>query len=359
MDHLICLVKDIRNTSMTHRFPIKEIAAQSGLSTATIDRAINKRANVSPQTKVRVADAIVELEGQEAQLAARGRRMFFDFIIEAPHRFSQEIKRSAETVLPRFTSAVCRPRFLMQEIMTEEEVINALARITKRGSQGVCLKVRDIPAVRIAVDNMANAGIPVVTLATDLTDTKRIAYVGLDNHSAGRTAAYLIARTVGDISGTVLTSKSNDRFLGEEEREVAFQQTLKEMCPKLQVLDVSGGSGVHFETSKLMQQTVKNLPQVSAVYSMGGGNHSILSVLGANNLHPQIYIAHDLDNDNRSLINKGGLDFILHHDLRVDLGNVFQAFLHHHKLTSSEMGTGISNVQIITPENIPRVLDVG
>ena len=54
---------------MTHRFPIKEIALQAGLSTATVDRVLNGRAHVSAQTKARVAAAVGELEGQEAQLS--------------------------------------------------------------------------------------------------------------------------------------------------------------------------------------------------------------------------------------------------------------------------------------------------
>ena len=73
-----CPAKHINNTSMTHRFPIKEIALQSGLSTATIDRALNGRAHVSPQTQERVKAAISELEAQEQQLSARGRRLFVD-----------------------------------------------------------------------------------------------------------------------------------------------------------------------------------------------------------------------------------------------------------------------------------------
>ncbi|WP_375256206.1 LacI family DNA-binding transcriptional regulator, partial [Yoonia sp.] len=168
---------------MTHRFPLKEIARQSGLSTATIDRAINGRAHVSPQTRARVAAAISELEGQEAQLSARGRRMFFDFVIEAPDRFSREVTRAAEDVLPRIGIAVCRPRFVMHEIMSEADVLQVLTRIAKRGSHGVCLKVRDVPTIRAAVDELVAAGIPVITLVTDLTATKRIAYVGLDNQS--------------------------------------------------------------------------------------------------------------------------------------------------------------------------------
>jgi len=338
---------------MTHRFPLKEIARQSGLSTATIDRAINNRDHVSPQTKARVAAAISELEGQEAQLAARGRRMFFDFVIEAPDRFSREIKRAAEDVLPRIGIAVCRPRFVMHEIMDEVDVVQVLARIAKRGSHGVCLKVRDVPAVRTAVDKLIELGIPVITLVTDLTATQRIAYVGLDNQSAGRTAAYLISNTIGDVTGAVLTSRSNDRFLGEEEREAAFTLSLKRLCPKLRILDVSGGSGVYHETSRILHRAVENLDHLCAVYSMGGGNHTILNVLEQNGLLPDIYVAHDLDKDNRALIEAGRLSFVLHHDLGVDLEHVFHAFLYHHKLTPEPLMVAISNVQVVTPENVP------
>ena len=55
---------------MSHRFSIKEIAHQAGLSTATIDRVINHRPGVRRQTANRVHAAIRELEAQEARDAA-------------------------------------------------------------------------------------------------------------------------------------------------------------------------------------------------------------------------------------------------------------------------------------------------
>ena len=341
---------------MTHRFPIKEIARQSGLSTATIDRVINNRANVSPQTKARVAAAISELEGQEAQLAARGRRLFFDFVIEAPTRFSREVQRAAEQVLPRIGSAVCRLRFQAQEIMSEDDVTKALSRIAKRGSQGVCIKARDLPAIRSAVNQLNAAGIPVITLVTDLTTTNRIAYVGLDNESAGRTAAYLLAKTVGGDEGAVLTSRSQDQFLGEEEREEAFKETLSRLSPHLRIIDASGGSGVHFETSRIIESAVAGLDQIRGVYSMGGGNRAILNALEQNGLLPDVFVAHDLDDDNRQLIEGRRLSYVLHHDLRVDLENVFQAFLHHHKIIPVLPHSPISHIQVVTPENIPPLI---
>lgn len=338
---------------MTHRFPLKEVARQAGLSTATVDRAINNRAHVSPQTKARVKAAMIELEAQEAQLSARGRRLFFDFVIEAPARFRREVKQATQNVLPRIGVAVCRPRFEAKDIMSEADVVATLKRIAKRGSHGVCLKVRDVPAVRAAVDDLIAAGIPVVSLVTDLRDTQRTAYVGLDNHSAGRTAAFLIAQAVGDKEGTVLTSRSHEMFLGEEERYNAFKERLLALCPHLRIVDASGAGGVHAITAHLMIDVVQNLADLRAVYSMGGGNRSILDALAARGLLPTVFVAHDLDHENRELIAEDRIQFVLHHDLRSDLECVFQAFLFHHALLAVPPELTVSHIQVITPENVP------
>lgn len=338
---------------MTHRFPIKEIARQAGLSTATVDRVLNGRAHVSPQTKLRVMTAIDELMAQEAQLAARGRRLFFDFVVEAPSRFSREVKAAAEAILPQIGTAVCRPRFLLQEVMEEDEVVKALQRIMKRGSQGVCLKARDTAKIKTMVKMLSAARIPVVTLVTDIGGSDRLAYVGLDNAGAGRTAAYLISQTLKDIPGKVLATRSHERFLGEEEREAAFVEALAALCPRLQIIAVQGGSGVDLETSRLLSNALEDIHDLRAVYSMGGGNRSILRTLEDHGLRPEVYVAHDLDQENRELIQARRLDFVLHHDLQLDIRNAFNAFLSYHRLTTDPLEAPVSTVQVLTPENIP------
>lgn len=205
----------------------------------------------------------------------------------------------------------------------------------------------------MSVDRLVASGIPVVTLVTDIDAAQRNAYVGLDNESAGRTAAYLISKTLGDISGTVLATRSNDRFLGEVDRETAFLKSLEHQCPDLRIVNLSGGSGVHFETSRLLNQIVEQLSDLRAVYSMGGGNRTILDILDQNGLSPDVFIAHDLDRDNRALIEARRVDFVLHHDLALDMQNVFKAFLRHHRLVDGDSTNQVSNIQIVTPENIP------
>ena len=48
------------------------------------------------------------------------------------------------------------------------------------------------PLVREAVHTLAEEGVPVVTLVSDLSNSRRAGYVGLDNRAAGRTAALLL-----------------------------------------------------------------------------------------------------------------------------------------------------------------------
>jgi LacI family transcriptional regulator len=61
-----------------------------------------------------------------------------------------------------------------------------------------------------------------------------------------------------------------------------------------------------------------------------------------------------LDRENRSLLRRGRLAFVLHHDLRADLGQAFQQITAYHKLRPPVSAQGPADVQIITPANCPR-----
>lgn len=346
--------KYINKPSMTHRFPIKEIARQAGLGTATVDRVLNNRAHVAAQTRHRVAAAINELEAQERQLAARGRRMFVDVVVEAPRRFSRQVRLACEGVLAQIPEAIYRPRFLLQDVMTEEEVAAAIDRIRKRGSQGVILKARNIPVVQQAIENLAASGIPVVTLVTDVATPARCAYAGIDNTQAGRTAAFLLAQFREATPSVVLTTRSQEDFLGETERFEAFSEAYRAMRPADQLLAFAGGGGVAYDTRAALEAALKDAPPIAGVYSMGGGNAAILDVLGAAGQRPTHFLAHDMDLENSALLKDGHISVILHHDLTQDMRHAFAALSAWHGLrAASAAPVRLSDVQIITRHNIP------
>lgn len=339
---------------MTHRFPIKEIALQAGLSTATVDRALNKRVNVSPQTARRVKTAVEELMGQEQQLSAMGRRMFIDIVMETPARFSREVKHASEIVLPTIGPAVFRPRFLFSETLSEAETVAILRRIAKRGSHGVCLKLRDLPKVRTEIFKLTQKGIPVIALFSDISGRQMgQTYIGLNNINAGRTAAFLLDNALAGSSALVLTTKGQTSFTGEGDREKGFKEALLQCGSKLKIIDASGGGGLPSQTSKHVHEIAANNKNIKAIYSMGGANKAILKILNQCGHSPTIFIAHDLDEENRLLLEQRKITYVLHHDLQNDMRNAFLTIAAHHKLTPDINLNCLAEPQIITPVNIP------
>jgi len=339
---------------LAHRFLIKEIALQAGLGVATVDRVLNGRANVREHTRNRVEQAIKELEKQELNLANTGRKLMVDVVVEAPARFADEIKDALEAELPLLHPAVLRPRFLMRETMTTDEVIEALQSIGRRGSHGVFLKARDVPEIAKAIGELQQRGIPVITTFTDIPLSGRIAYAGPDNRVAGATAAYLVAQWLGPRPGNVLITMSDEHFRGEEEREISFRRALRTRYPQLTLIDASGGHGLDTLTEERVLNVIATHAEIDAVYSMGGGNVAILRALEARQRSSVCFIGHDLDRDNVHLLREGKVQAILHHELRQDMRSACQHVLHFHKLLPASAVSSSSSVVVVTPENIPE-----
>src|SRR3954467_3244488 len=200
-----------------HPYPIREIARQAGLSEATVDRVLNNRPGVRASTVSNVRQAITDLDRQRSQLRLNGRTFLGDVVMQTPHRFSSAVKSALEAELPSLRPAVVRSRFHFREKGRPADIVRVLDDIRRRGSMGVVLAAADVPAVIDAVAKLDRAGIPVVTLVTDIPLSQRVAYVGIDNRAAGSTAAYLIDRVLGDRQGDVLIVLSRGAFRGDEE----------------------------------------------------------------------------------------------------------------------------------------------
>ena len=156
---------------MAHRFKVREIAQQSGLSEATVDRVLNERPGVRENTRAEVMQAIADLDKQRAQLRLNGRRYLIDVVMQTPQRFSDAFRAAVEAELPAFAPAMLRARFHLWETGSTAQMVDALARL--RGSHGVVLKAQDEPEVAEAIDRLVDGGVPVVTYATDVPASAR------------------------------------------------------------------------------------------------------------------------------------------------------------------------------------------
>ena len=333
---------------MGHRYKVREIAQQAGLSEATVDRVLNDRPGVRENTRAEVMQAITDLDKQRAQLRLNGRRYLIDVVMQTPKRFSDAFRAAVEAELPSFAPAMLRARFHLWESGSTAATVDQLRRL--RGSHGVILKAPDEPEVADAVDALVAAGTPVVTYATDVPASARCGYVGIDNHAAGATAAYLMRQWLGDGAAEVLITLSSNVFRGEGEREVGFRSALR--GSNIEVVDVTDSDGIDTTNERLVLDALCRHPKVDGVYSVGGGNTATVAAFEKLGRECRVFIAHDLDADNRRLLREGRLSVVLHNDLRSDARLALRMILQERGALPAEPVRSVP-VQVVTPYNVP------
>jgi LacI family transcriptional regulator len=340
---------------------VRDIAEQSGLSEATVDRVLHRRAGVSARAVRAVEQAMHELDRQQAQLRLGARTLLLDVVMQAPVRFSTVVREALEGELAAARPATVRARFHLRESGTATDLAEVLDSLGRHGrsSQGVLLKAPDQPEVAAAVGRLRERGIPVVTLVTDVHDCPRVSYVGLDNAAAGATAAYLMGEWLQAptaAGGAVLVTLSRSEFFGERERADSFHESLGGLRSDLRVVEVTDADGLDAAMAELVRSALVEHRVVRGVYSVGGGNRAIAAELVRTGADDVVFLGHDLDADNVALLRAGTLRAVLHHDLRADMRAAVRQVLRFHRLVPGAPASVLAAPQVVTPYNLPARL---
>ncbi|MBI4923481.1 MAG: LacI family DNA-binding transcriptional regulator [Devosia nanyangense] len=268
---------------MPKRPTLTDIAARAGVGVATVDRVLNGRAVVREETGRRVLEA-AEALGYHATALFRRRldatrpQYRLSFLLQRPEQpfyqaFSAELAAAcAASPAVRAGSAV---EFLPSQ--APADIVAALRAAAAR-SQAIAMVAIDHPAVMAAVAELAAAGIPVFALLSDFAPGVRRGYLGLNNRKAGRTAGWLLARSIRG-PGKVVLFVGSHRFHGHEMREIGCRSYLREAAPELAIADTQAS----LEDMSLAREAVLDLlrrhPDLKGIYIAGGGMEGAIAAL--------------------------------------------------------------------------------
>jgi len=301
---------------LSRRPKVADVAARAGVSPATVDRVINGRGGVQPKTVALVEAAIRELvDGQRTGRLAGGgvggRR--FDVVLAGD---GTHLTRALGEALVAAGAAVpAQVEVAFVELMNPVAQAERLRACIARGSAGVAVQVLDHVLVRAALEELAAADIPVVTVLTDIAGVDRLAYAGLDNRAAGRTAGLLMARFCRQ-PGPLAIVWGGQLYRSHEERESGFRSVLRAERGDLRCLEVITGNDNPAVTRARVTEAIRQHRDLVGLYCVGGGVVGAAEAIEQAGLAPQlVMIGHNCNAETKPHILSGTIHAVIHQDV--------------------------------------------
>jgi LacI family transcriptional regulator len=341
---------------------VNDIAREAGVSLATVDRVLNARPGVREKTIKAVNDAIAKL-GYVRDLTAANlaRSRNYRMAVVLPDTESQFIQTLAEAVLDAGTLAAAA-RMELRLLRFPAEDPHALAALLSglpgRGYAGVALMAPETPILRDAVRGLRNKGLPVVALISDLPNTGRDHFIGIDNRAAGRTAGVLMGRFLGGGPGQVLVLGSSLLARDLIERRRGFDEVMQRDFPGLEVLPSLETHGSGQTLRRVVSERLANAPGVRGIYAMGDGHRALTQVLEDLHLSGKLtVICHELTPHARHALEAGEITAVI----TQNLGHLARSTLRvlRAKADNQPLDAGQEQIriEIILRENLPPLTD--
>ena len=293
---------------------LTDLAEASGVSTATVDRVLNDRPGASARTRKRVTDAaraIGYLPGAETAIE---HVHLVALLPQGTNEFMEDLR--AHLIIE--AAAIPGVSLEMAEIAGLDASAMAEALSKVGDVDGVAVVALNHPRVHDALLRLSARAIPVVTLVSDLPDSLRHAYIGIDNLRAGRLAGEITTRFLGpNPTGEVALFASSLTYRGHQERDVGLRQYIEEEAPNLTLLELRESGEERARAHAQALELLDAHPAICAIYNAGGGTAGIAQALkdrGREN--DVIFVAHEATDTNKALLLDGTLDAIIDQNAR-------------------------------------------
>ena len=273
---------------------IKQIADLCGVSRGTVDRVLNKRGKVHPDTQALIENTIARLNYTPniagKALAARKRPLtigvvlssegnpFFDDVIRGIHQAQQELRDFGVRVKMRRLRGYVPGEQLHQIAALEEEGMDAL----------ILHPIFD-PAIAQGIHDLNQRNIFTVTVNTDIPDSARLCYIGSDYEKGGAMAAGMVSLIMRGNARLGIV-KGADNILGHRQRLDGFLRRLKEGTENIAVVDYAKTQDDDAIAYASTRDMMERNPGIDALYVVGAGMAGVCRALISLGLHTHVAV---------------------------------------------------------------------
>ena len=297
---------------------LAEIAALAGVSRGTVDRALNDRGRVDPKVAARVRRIAAERgyrPNRAGRMLARAKNPIrIGVIVQSVetmfmHTVFEEIERASAHFTTTGAEVLVRPL----EGVDAQQQLDVIDELLDAGVQGIALSPAEDERVRARIQELSER-MPVVTFNSDLPDSGRLCYVGVDNFACGRMSAGLMDLLLAG-QGEVLLVAGQENNWSHQQRVDGFQAEAAASFPGLSLLPPQTCGDDQQLAHDIVCRAVQEHPSLRGVYVSVNGQLGACDALRELGLQGKVHlICHDLIPANTENVRRGLIDFLIDQD---------------------------------------------
>lgn len=174
---------------MAERVTLKKIAQLANVSIGTVDRALNDRARINPETKKRILE-IARMLNYRPNSAARvlGKATQYRIGIvmaSTPKEFCDHLKHGVCDALDELCDFGVKGQFFISNSLAPSSQLQAIEKIDPDKFDAFLVNAGS-REIGTWIDSMVAAGKEVATFNSDVKNSRRMFYVGDEPYQAGR-----------------------------------------------------------------------------------------------------------------------------------------------------------------------------
>ena len=300
-----------------NRVTAQDVAKAAGVSLATVDRVLNQRKGVSQGTIDKVRSAMKELSFVRDQAAAdlaRRKNYRFTFIVPAGETaFFSDVRQEIEAARLEAPKKGIDIRMIAVPPLNPDAIVAAIDEMGDEIGDGVAIVAIESQAVRDVINRLRSRGVHVVTFISDVPNSARERFIGIDNVAAGRVAASLLKRFVSAPKGDVAVVAGSGILRDHVERRMGFEQVMRAECPHLNVLPWIEGEELAGVVDEKLSKLLAQNRNIVGLYSLGGGTRGVIEAMKV--VQPDIrVVTTELSDHTRNALMSGVIDAVLVQD---------------------------------------------
>lgn len=287
---------------------IKEIASLAGVSRGTVDRVLNHRGAVNPQTEQKILEIVQALDYKPNKagivLAAQKKNLKLGVVLLGlSNPFYDDVLAGVRSKAAELEGYNCIVVVKQTEYSLQQQ-LDAIEELLREGINGLAISPYNDISVRNKINELYEQGIPVVTLNTDIENSKRIAYVGSNYYRSGEAAAGLMhLMTKGDIYVGIVSGSQN--VLCHTERIAGFKNVLQSYH-NIKIVDTVTNNDDDVESYELTSDLLSKHPEINALYFSAGGVYGgCRAVMSMERDADMTIITNDIVDTTRDYMEKG------------------------------------------------------